>query len=67
LQSHIAAMQDETPNNVPIHMGRSSGFSKPILRPQTKNSKAGLDAVVLADAIAVVVFQLAEDNGGKNG
>jgi hypothetical protein len=51
----------------PFHMGRSSGFSKPILRPQTKNSKAGLDAVVLADAIAVVVFQLAEDNGGKNG
>jgi hypothetical protein len=51
----------------PIHMGRSSGFSKPILRPQTKNSKPGLDAVVLADTVSVIVFQLAENNGGKNG
>ena len=34
---------------------------------QTKTSNPGLDAIVLADAVAVVVFQLAEDDGGKNG
>ena len=52
----------------PIHIGTNSPDSlKPVLPTRTKNSKPGLDAVVLADAVAVVVFQLAEDDGGKDG
>jgi hypothetical protein len=53
-------MQDETRQCDP-------STPKAGLATMDEKLKAGLDAVVLADAVAVVVFQLAEDNGGKNG
>jgi hypothetical protein len=50
------------------------GFSLGFYASKTKPNKnivsgpvPGLHDVVLADAVAVVVFQLAEDDGGKNG